>query len=161
MSTEALIDTLDKLQKLHEKLYDLAILKTEYIKKGDMEGLQSILKDEQTFVAAIHTMEAKRLEAAKHLLGTEDDSETTLSDCIAAASEKHKDKLTTLQTNLVTSIEKLKNQNELNQMLTYQSLQFVNMTLDILQPIPDTMNYGRPNEQTAQMPSIPLFNSKV
>ncbi|MGE6257329.1 flagellar protein FlgN [Heyndrickxia sporothermodurans] len=161
MSTAALIDILEKQFKLHEKLYDLSLAKTELIKKGDMEGLQSILKDEQTFVAAIQTMEVKRQEAAKQLLGKEDESEITLTDCIAAVPGDQKDSLDALQSNLISIIEKLRAQNELNQMLTHQSLQFVNMTLDMLQPRPEAMNYSRPDQQTAKKPAVSLFNSKA
>lgn len=161
MSTAALIDILEKQFKLHEKLYDLSLAKTELIKKGDMEGLQSILKDEQTFVAAIQTMEVKRQESAKQLLGKEDESEITLTDCIAAVTEDQKDSLDALQSNLISIIEKLQAQNELNQMLTHQSLQFVNMTLDMLQPRQEAMNYSRPDQQTAKKPAVSLFNSKA
>lgn len=161
MSTEALIDILDKLNKLHEKLYDLSVSKTEFIKKGDMEGLQNILKNEQTFVSAIHTMEIKRQEAAAELLGKADASEMTLTNCIAAAPKEYMEKLKAIQTELVTTIDKLKNQNELNQQLVHQSLQFVNMTLDMIQPRPESINYSRPDQQKATKPSVSLFNSKA
>lgn len=40
-------------------------------------------------------------------------------------------------------IETLKHQNDLNQKMIFQSLQFVNMTLDMLRPQPDQINYSQ------------------
>lgn len=159
MSTETLIDSLEKLQKLHEKLYELSVTKTEVIKNNDMEGLQQLLKDEQTYVAAINTMEVKRQEAAKQLLGKE--TEITIADCITAVPEPEKEQLRTLQTAITSIIDKLKDQNELNQMLIHQSLQFVNMTLSMIQPKHESINYGRPDQKQTKNSGISMFNSKA
>lgn len=160
MSTEPLVVVLEKLSKLHEHLYELAIKKTDIIKKGDMDGLQKMLKDEQNYIAAINTMEVERQKCAKQFLRTEE-NDITISNCIDAAAGDLKEKLTSLQSEIVEIVVKLQQQNELNQALIFQSLQFVNMTLDMIQPRPESITYGRPDKPAAQMPAISLFNSEA
>lgn len=160
-STETLIEALEKLYQLHEKLYELSETKTEIIKKGDMEGLQKMLKDEQTFVAAINTMEKQRQEAAKQLLGKSEATEITLTNCIEAVTGNDKKILNELKEKIWSVVNKLKDRNELNQLLIHQSLQFVNMTIDMIQPRPESMNYGRPDQKKMKKPTVSTFNSKA
>jgi len=158
--SEPLTEVLEKLYKLHESLYKLSIEKTTIIKENDMESLQQILKDEQTHIAAINTLEVERQRLAQEFLHS--DKDVTISACIEAAPFEWKEKLSTLQTNIVDIIEKLKEQNELNQSLLYLSLQYVNMTLDMVQPKPESYTYGRPNQpKTPQKPSFTAFDSKA
>lgn len=158
--SEQLIAVLEKLYKLHESLYKLSLEKTTIIKENDMEILQKILKDEQTHIAAINTLEVERQRLAKEFLHT--DKDVTITDCIETAPLEIKEKLSSLQTNIINIIEKLKDQNELNQSLIYLSLQYVNMTLDMIQPKPESYTYGRPNTPKApQKPSFIAFDSKA
>ncbi len=44
MSIEKIVATLEKLEKMHKSLLELALAKTEYIKVGDMENLDKLIK---------------------------------------------------------------------------------------------------------------------
>jgi flagellar biosynthesis/type III secretory pathway chaperone len=157
--SEPLVTVLEKLYKLHESFYKLAIEKIDIIKSGDMEGLQQMLKKEQTHIAAINTMEVERQKEAKHFLQSEKD--VTITECIEVAPPDLKDKLSSLQTDILSIIEKLQDQNELNQSLIYLSLQYVNLTLDMIQPKPESFTYGRPNQTRTPKPSFTAFDSKA
>lgn len=158
--SEPLIAVLEKLYKLHESLYKLSLEKTTIIKGNDMESLQQIIKDEQTHIAAINTLEMERQKVAKDFLHI--DKDVTISDCIEAAPLELNEKLSSLQTKIIDIVEKLKEQNELNQSLIYLSLQYVNITLDMIQPKPESYTYGRPNQPRAtQKPSFTAFDSKA
>ena len=158
--SESLIAVLEKLYKVHESLYNLALEKTNIIKANDMESLQKLLRNEQTHVTALHTVEAERQKLAKSFLQT--NKEVTISDCIEVADPEMKEKLSFLQKEILHMVEKLQEQNELNQSLIYLSLQFVNMTIDMIQPKPESYIYGRPNaSQTPKKPSFTAFDSKA
>lgn len=158
--SEPLIAILEKLYKLHESLYKLSQEKTTIIKANDMASLQLVLKDEQTHIAAINTIEMERQKLAKQFMQTNKD--VTISDCInATESPELKEKLSTLQTDIINIVDKLKEQNELNQSLIYLSLQYVNMTLDMIQPKPESFTYGKPNQQRTPKPSFTAFDSKA
>lgn len=60
MSIATIVVTLEKLEKMHKSLLELALAKTEYIKQGDMEKLDQLIKNEQAHVAAINTLEQQR-----------------------------------------------------------------------------------------------------
>ncbi|MBS4190253.1 flagellar protein FlgN [Bacillus sp. FJAT-49705] len=161
MSAEALIASIEKLLKLHRSLYELAIKKTDIIKNGDMEALSQMLNDEQTHITAIEHMEKERQRAAKAL--APQNEQPKVSDCTKSLEVNDQDKFARLTDELVHLIFNLKEQNYLNQQLIYQSQQFVNLSMSLLRPQTENINYGpptkniKPSDQNAQG----MFNSKA
>ncbi|MDD1504000.1 flagellar protein FlgN [Lysinibacillus sp. CNPSo 3705] len=146
MSTEAIYSTLTKLERMHKSLLELAIKKTEIITVGNIEALDQMLKDEQAHVAAIDKLEQQRQKQVTDYLeakGLASTDKATVADVIEAAEQQtEKDTLSAVRNRLLQMINDLKNQNDLNQKLVFQSLQFVNFTLDALQPRPEQINYS-------------------
>jgi flagellar biosynthesis/type III secretory pathway chaperone len=164
MNTEKLIDTLNKLLALHQSLYKLGTQKTEVIKKGDIEALSSILKDENKHVMAINKLEGERKQQVLRLVSGHslEGDEPTLSDVIEAVSGEEADKLVSLRNHLYTQLEELKSLNKLNQELVYSSLQFVNYSLDLLMPRPQNVNYNKPaNKGQHEHVKRSVFDSKA
>ncbi|MFC4323363.1 flagellar protein FlgN [Litchfieldia salsa] len=146
MSATKIIDLLRKLLTLHSALHQLAMKKTEILKTGDIPSLDEHLKEEQKYILAIRQIEHERVEIMQvefHRLGTPQ-SDQTLTKYIETINEPERTNLIQLQQELVEKITQLKTQNELNQQLTSQSLQVVNMTLDTILPKPKELNYGNP-----------------
>jgi flagellar biosynthesis/type III secretory pathway chaperone len=165
MSAEKLITSLEKLIKLHKSLNELAVRKTEVVKVGDMEGLNSLLNDEQKHVKAIELIENEREKQVAEYMkerGYEQDSYTLL-ECIEVAPKDLKDQLISLREQLIEELFILKNRNQLNQQLIYQSLQFVNVTLDMLRPQQQPINYEKPANMQGQgvKSSKSMFDSKA
>lgn len=146
MSTKNVLATLANLEKLHNSLLKLAYDKTALIKNGDMEALDQLIKDEQAHLAAIAQMDKKRqVDVAKYLSdqGRFVSQNPSVSDVIEAAPEADKKQLEEARDRLLHTIHDLKWQNDLNQKLTYQSLQFVNLSLDMVRPRPEAVNYSK------------------
>ena len=147
MSIQMIIQTLVNLEKLHKSLLELAYKKTEFIKTGDMDRLDQLLKDEQAHVAAISQLEQQRQTVVTDYLRAKgiapSDTPTVMEVMEAAESPSDQEQLKTSRDQLLLIVEQLKLQNDLNQKLTYQSLQFVNLTLDLLKPRSEEMNYSR------------------
>ena len=147
MSIEKIIQKLDNLEKLHKSLLELAYKKTEFIKTGDMDSLGQLLKDEQAHVAAISQLEQQRQVVVTDYLRAKgiapSDTPTVLEVMEAAESPSDQEQLKLTRNLLLLTVDQLKFQNDLNQKLTYQSLQFVNFTLDMFKPRPDQINYSR------------------
>lgn len=148
MSVQSIISILDKLEKMHKSLLEHAYKKTELVKKGDMQELDNMLKIEQSHVAAIETLEQQRQKIVTDYFrakGIAHSDIPTVADVIEAASkEEERQQLQAVRDRLMETIEELKRQNDLNQKLVFQSLQFVNMSLDLMRPRPqeNTMNYS-------------------
>lgn len=146
MSTTTILATLNNLEKLHSSLLKLAYDKTALIKNGDMEALDQLIKDEQAHLAAISQMDVKRQgDVAEYLTnqGRSVPQNPTVADLIQAAPEAEKNTLEEARDRLLHAIHDLKWQNDLNQKLTYQSLQFVNLSLDMVRPRPESVNYSK------------------
>ena len=159
-----LVTTLEKLYKLHKSLYDLSVQKTDVIKKGDMNELDQMLKEEQKHLAAINTIEIERQQQSVLYLqsqGIQSVDAPTISQCIEHSLDDDREELLTWQQKLVSIIDELKNRNELNQKLVYQSLQFVNMNLSMMQPQPDQSTYTRPNGEKNSPSGRSMFDSKA
>lgn len=151
MSIENILQTLTKLEMLHKSLLEIAYKKTEAIKTGDMDSLNQLLKDEQAHVAGISQLEQQRqLEVtdylrAKGIAPTDNPTVALVLENTNTAEEK--EQLGVARNKLLLTLETLKHQNDLNQKLTLQSLQFVNLTLDTLRPKPDQINYSKSEVQ--------------
>jgi len=145
-------------------LLEVAYKKTEAIKTGDMDSLNHLLKDEQAHVAGISQLEQQRqLEVTDYLRAkgiAPTDNPTVALVLENSNTDEEKAQLTKARNNLLLTLEILKNQNDLNQKLTMQSLQFVNLTLDILRPKPDQINYSRSEAQSPSKDKA-YFDSKA
>ncbi|MFJ8266887.1 flagellar protein FlgN [Peribacillus asahii] len=156
MSAQPIIEALEQLIKLHQGFNKLASKKKNIIIEGDTDALTALLIDEQKYVKAISQTEIKRQEAVQTFLKHQKNA--TLNQVIEVAQLEEAEILQRLQIELLEEVTQLKEQNEFNQQLLVQSLQFVNLSLDVLRPQDRSYNYG--NEQ-APKPSISMFDSKA
>ncbi|MEL3970957.1 flagellar protein FlgN [Rossellomorea oryzaecorticis] len=164
MSATTLIATLEKLYKLNKSLFDLSVKKTDVIKGGDMEGLDHLLKDEQKHIAAINMVENDRQRESAEYLRTMDlltEEPPTLSQCIEYSPPGDQAVLRDWQIKLTELVSLLKERNELNQKLVYQSLQFVNMNLSAMQPQDRQSTYSRPNGEKKAPAQRSIFDSQA
>ncbi|MFJ5769127.1 flagellar protein FlgN [Psychrobacillus sp. NPDC093180] len=151
MSIEKILQSLTKLDMLHKSLLEVAYKKTEAIKTGDMDSLNQLLKDEQAHVAGISQLEQQRQKEVTDYLRAKGiaptDNPTVALVLENTNTNEEKEQLGAERNKLLLTLESLKNQNDLNQKLTLQSLQFVNLTLDTLRPKPDQINYSKSEVQ--------------
>lgn len=160
MSAENLVSTLKKILLLHQNLLTLSVQKTEILKKGDIVALNEQMKEEQKYILAIKQMENERIAIVDKLLGPRV-QEKTLSKCIEVAREPIRSELAGLLEDFVKVTRDLKAVNELNQQLTHQSLQYVNMSLDMLLPQEQTATYGNPAGTKEKKQTRSMFDSKA
>ena len=153
---------------MHKSLLELAVKKTDFIKNGDMPQLNDILKNEQAHVAAIDKLELQRQQLAGQFFEERGmpNAEMTVSSIIERVSDATlKAQLTEIRDRFFDILSKLKAQNDLNQKLTFQSLQFVNMSLEMMRPQQaqtQTMNYsGEEVRGTAQVNKKSYFDSQA
>ncbi|MFJ7970419.1 flagellar protein FlgN [Psychrobacillus sp. NPDC096389] len=151
MSIEKILQSLNKLDMLHKSLLEIAYKKTEVIKTGDMDSLNQLLKDEQAHVAGISQLEQQRQTEVTDYLRAKGiaptDNPTVALVLESTNTTEEKEQLGAARNKLLLTLETLKHQNDLNQKLTLQSLQFVNLTLDTLRPKPDQINYSKSEVQ--------------
>ncbi len=154
-----LIQSLEGLDKLHNDLLELALKKTEVLKKGDMVSLKEIMKEEQILLNAIDKLDANRIEVIKGII--QNIPEPKLQDILPLYNPIDQKKLTDLRQTLEEKLVKLKEVNYLNQQLIYQSMQLLNVSLSMIRPTGKQYNYSQPGKKPSVKNSPRLFNSEV
>lgn len=146
MNRGKLNEILTKQIALHKSLLALTDQKTAIIISQDIKNLTHVLKDEQTHVAAIEALEKQRML----LMGNIEQIDQAIT-------------LQPLQSQLIELIESIQKKNELNQQLLTQSLQLINLELDLLtssQQV-DSYNYTKVENDVPPLTPASTFQSKA
>lgn len=157
-----IIKSLEDLVNVHVEILDISKEKTEVIKEGSVDKLQKLLVTERKLVRKVETNEKDRkllvdnwFENRK--LSLEDATVTNMLELLD--DEQDKNNLEQVTIALTKVITNLKAQEKLNLALISQSMQFVQVSLDLLSPSLKNMNYGnKPNEEE---PTRSVFDSKA
>ncbi len=152
METAQMTSLLDRLLKSHEELLVLGERKTHVLKLGDIKELDVLLKEEDLQVKKLQVIEKERMHKFANV---------TLSDVMNQAEVDERDRLRYLQEKLTAAYESLKSRNKLNQDLLEQSLQYVNMSLSMVQPENEPAVYRNPKANPYNASSSSLFDSKA
>ncbi|MCR2822358.1 flagellar protein FlgN [Lederbergia panacisoli] len=161
MTTQALIEAMEKLLDLHNELLQTANEKTTALKDNNIEQLTKILRTEQKIAASIQITNSKRQQVAEFL--TKGNKEVTISDIIEMLEGQEREELQQLQEALSAVLAQLKDVNELNQQLLKLSLQFIHLNLDLMAPELDNANYTKTRDEMNDQPSPgrSIFDSKA
>lgn len=100
------------------------------------------MKDEQKHILAIQQLENNRMSMMRQWGIGED---VTMTSCLELAVEPERSTLLQLYDQLSKLLMNIKHANELNQQLTEQSLQFIYLTLDMITPQTQPINYNKTN----------------
>ena len=147
---ENLIEILDRENTEYEKLVVLSDRKTPVIIQGDINTLGSITEQQQEIVGRIQNLEKQRTEALADIANVVNrDVETlkliNLIQMLAKRPEQQQ-QLTEVQGKLRSTIDRLKELNEKNQMLLQDAMEMVDFNLRMLQGLksaPQTANYSK------------------
>ncbi len=155
---------MDVLVDLHHKLIELSELKTDLLKKGSLEELQGLLVKERKLIRKTEQAEADRIQAVNSWFQAMDvaSEDKTISTILEIAKDGHeKNELATVTTVLTQAITKLKQLEQLNHALINQSMQFVQLSLDVMSPTIRNINYGNKNEKNTDTAKRSVFDSKA
>ncbi|PKR77982.1 flagellar protein FlgN [Halalkalibacillus sediminis] len=165
MSVQAIIEKLEKIYQLHESLLKLSKEKTEQIKLNEIESFNQILMTERKHVQAIEQLEAKRVEETQAWFqqNAPDVREQTINSLIGQLEDSdEKNKLEKLYGDFIILLADLKQQEKLNHDLTQQSLQFVQLSLEMIQPkYQSDLNYKKPTKSQGQRGNTSAFDSRA
>ena len=158
-----IIKELDKLIQLHRNLSELALKKTETIKCNDIETLNKLLQSEQKYIKAIDQIEKIRQTEVEKLLQTKDiEEENLFQELLSIVSTSEKKRLIEQREQLLQVIHELKERNQLNQQLIYHSLQYINISFDMLRPQQqEDFNYSKSVIAKAKSTKNLMFDSRV
>lgn len=158
-----LYEAMQRLVDLHVDLVEISQNKTEEIKQGDMEKLSKLLMQERKQVQLISQKESERQELVEKFFVEKnaENEEQTMTNLLAFIDdETEKVEFEKVMSALIDAIVELREIEQLNKELMEQSMQLVQLSLDMLQPSINRMNYdGKQNIQESSKRSV--FDSKA
>lgn len=155
---------LQQLLQAHEQLLSVSKEKTEIIKAGEVERLSNILIEERKQVQTIEQVEKKRSQVTSELYHQlQIKSENPSLNELVTYIENDAEKISLLDhmTKLVEIITALKANESLNKQLIEQSMQFVQLSLNMMEPSMDRMNYGGGKQTSNHQTKRSIFDSKA
>ena len=165
MSAESIIDTMKALISVHQTFNEHAGRKTESVKNGNIHRLEQLMNEEEALVSKLKELEETRIRQVNEFFSQKGiliDGDVTITKLLRYVSLSEQEQLRQLQQELMKEIEQLKQQNALNQELIRQSLDFVNLSLQLFQPDPEPVTYDHPNQTGSQQrKGKSLFDSKA
>jgi FlgN protein len=165
MSAEnRLLTVLEKIVKLQKSLHQIALEKTDILKADDIEALGQLMKDELKHIKAIEMVNGEREQIQRQLANELllPPTNITISQLLKSSMLKDKESLRKLQVKLVEQTQSLKEINEFNQQLLQQSLNFVNLNLDLVLGQQESGNYtDNSSNEEEESTSRSLFDSKA
>lgn len=160
MSTQSIIAALQQLIEIHQDMIKLSEEKTEIIKEGSVEKLQKQLVREQKLIRLLEQAENNRQQEVISWYRQADRplEEITITNILnVLEDEEERNALEEAAVQLANAVMKLKQQEQLNHSLLQQSMQFVQFSLNMINPTIENFNYG--NQQTGNNRSV--FDSKA
>lgn len=141
------VDTMKRIIRqlidLHLRLKQLATEKTELIKTGDVQGLAQLTNQEASLIEQVNQQERLRIEETARTTAGHAESDWTFKLWIeTVVPQEGRREWNELYAQLRSAVSELKRMNQLNQLLLNQALQFVRLSLNLLQPRPSSTTYG-------------------
>src|SRR5699024_10272613 len=152
-SIAAVIDIIRKSSAVHQNILELSKEKSEYIKTGDMDGLSKLLIKERKHVQELTQIENERekiVDQAFESMNINDKEKTVTIILNHIDDEREKESLERDVTGLLETIIQLRESEKLNEDLIQQSMQFVQLSLDMLQPTERNINYHKNDQKKSQ-----------
>jgi flagellar biosynthesis/type III secretory pathway chaperone len=164
LSVQSIIETIEKLTSLHQQLIKLSEEKTTIVKEGAVDKLQAILIKERKYVQQLGQVEEKRKTLvdtwfSERKLSLEEATVTNMLQHLT--DDKEKQEVEESAVRLTEAIVKLKQQEQLNMALIQQSMQFVQLSVDLLSPSLKNINYGNKSEKDQSGENRSVFDSKA
>lgn len=147
---ENLLTILEKENSEYEHLLELSTEKRQIIIDGNIPGLEDITSREQDITSNIKNLENKREEVLNDMaiVLSKDAKDLTLTNMIAFLNKQPKEqqKLIDIRAKLKSTLTRMADMNQQNEVLLRQALEMVEFDLTLFKSMrqaPTTANYDR------------------
>jgi len=129
-----LAEILEDETALYRDASEISSKKTDIIVKGKIEDLESLVKAEQTIIIKIGKLEDRREEIITRMAEELklDIEGISLSQITEKLGEENSLRLKTCQDDLMGTLSGLKNQNETNEQLIQNALDYINFSVNLI-----------------------------
>lgn len=161
---EELRDVLAEELKTYEEMLELTIRKTDVITKGKVNELDGITHMENNMIVRLGQYEDRRekvIENIQRQLKIEDG--TTISELLNYVddSDKIKKEIENITEKLTQVLNTLKEKNDLNTMLINDTLEYIQLNLNLLTNATEQGTYNDKVQKEKGSPNINIFDTKA
>ncbi|RKD32327.1 flagellar protein FlgN [Thermohalobacter berrensis] len=159
---KGLKDILERELHLYNNILDLSEKKTEIIKSGKVKELEKTTQIEQKLIYQAGRLEEEREEIIEKLrkeFGLKKDIDMT--KLLEHLDKNEKGIIEKIRNELLDTLEKLKERNNLNGRLIQDSLEYINFNLNLLTNASKQTTYSNEVKKGDQPQNKNLFDAKV
>lgn len=158
-----LIMALEKEEEIYEDILELSLRKKKSIIDGDIKKLEEIVNKEKALAMSLIKLDNIRIRIVNEILKENNiesvENITELSEYIDVESKKE---ILKLKGNLNKVIKKVRNENELNNDLVKQQLDYIKFNVDLMTNINlGSNNYGKKAKDDVKKGRKNLFDAKI
>lgn len=158
-----LIMALEKEEEIYEDILELSLKKKKSIIDGDIKKLEEIVNKEKALAMSLIKLDNIRIKIVNEILKENNiesvENITELSEYIDMESKKE---ILKLKGNLNKVIKKVRNENELNNDLVKQQLDYIKFNVDLMTNINlGSNNYGKKAKDDVKKGRKNLFDAKI
>jgi flagellar biosynthesis/type III secretory pathway chaperone len=166
MSVQGLLQTMDKLIQIHLLMLELSEQKTNILVLNQVDKLNKIVNKETNLIKQIVQLDQQRIEDISEFLlqkGYKLNPKITVEDLIKlVVKAEEKKSLADKQRQLLGTIDKLRQLNQLNQKLVEQSLAFIEYSMDLFIQTPEQdAFYQNPHQQSSNPSRNGIFDTRA
>jgi len=166
MAIQEVISVLERLVEAHEQLIALSKSKRESIMSNDVDQLSKTMKQENKLIQTLLDLERERIAASARVLeesGIQAGGSVTLRQVMSGVSD-HKQSLllAELEDRLRVQLKELRASNDLNQQLIQHSIDFINLSIELIVPQhDDSYIYRNPSAYSQDNSGAGIYNKRV
>lgn len=166
MGIERIIEVLEKLDVEHQKLIETGQLKKKSIIANEMEKIITFVNMESKIVKRVEELEAERLISVNLFLkekGIKSNLILNLNELSRLVFVlEDKARLQKVQLQLNTTLNKLKELNDINQQLIQQAISFIDFSVDLLKIYPEQEAfYQHPSDKNHGINRPGVFDTRA
>ena len=153
---------LSKERDVYKEAVSIAEEKKQVIIDGNLKELEKMTAREQTLVASLIKLENMRGKVLDDLIRVlQAEHVETLSDLLGHLDEASRQKIDLVKNELSASVFQLKNKNELNGKLLEQSLDMIQLNMELMSSLEADGRYTQGAADAKSKSKSSLFDAKV
>lgn len=161
---ENLIDILNKVLVeeivVYKELLEVIDKKTDILVKGDIKELDELTTKEHDIINRLGKFENLREKVIfniQHRMGIKNDLDVT--KLLEMLGEEEGKELSSLRDELLDVLSQIKDKNQLNSSLIQDSLEYINLNINLMTQNNTELTYGNNKKKTQT--TVSLFNQKA
>ncbi|MGO1368462.1 MAG: flagellar protein FlgN [Senegalia sp. (in: firmicutes)] len=152
---KVLNEEIDVYSELLKKLQE----KTDILISGDLKALDNITKEEYSIIEKLSKFETLREKVIFNIAHKEGlKKDINIKEIIDILQGKEKERLSNSREKLIKLLDEVKNKNELNGTLIKDSLDYIDLNINVFTNRDNNLTYGKGK---AKSENISLFNQKA